>query len=87
MVNSLLGAGAARKVAEACHDEKLQNCTCKVEGSSAIIDGNFFTYSCSYDGDAAKSISLQFLEGSLGSSLTDQVQLQNYKVGLNVSLN
>ena len=90
VVNSLLAAGAGRRIAAACRDEKLANCTCKVDGTNGIVNNTYITYDCSYNGDVAEKLMLDFFEESNTTnyhkwSIAKKVENRNHKIGFNVS--
>ena len=90
IVNSLLAAGAGRRIAAACRDEKLANCTCKVDGTNGVVNNTYITYDCSYNGDVAEKLMLDFFEESNTTnypkwSIAKKVENRNHKIGFNVS--
>ena len=90
IVNALLAAGAGRRIAAACRDEKLPNCTCKVDGTNGIVNDTYITYDCSYNGDVAEKLMLTFFEESDTTNyqnwnIIKKVENRNHKIGFNVS--
>lgn len=90
VVNSLLAAGAGRRIAAACRDEKLPNCTCKVDGTNGVVNNTYITYDCSYNGDVAEKLLLDFFEESNTTdyqhwNIVKKVENRNHKIGFNVS--
>ena len=87
-VNAMLTAGAGHQIAVSCRDEKLDNCTCKIEGVNGIVDGNFISYGCSHDTEVAKMILNKFLGNnetlSEDAAIQEKARVHNQDVGFQV---
>jgi hypothetical protein len=89
VLEAILAAFSASKLAELCREEKIDNCTCKAEGSSGIVDGTFITYSCSSDPDTAETMLLDFWGEAKNipndtANLVNNIRKRNHLVGTNL---
>ena len=86
----MLAAAAGLEIASACREEKLPNCTCKIEGENGAFNGIVKTYQCSFDPVKAKQIVNEFLQDNddpgTGTEISEKRKLENHNhnVGLQV---
>ena len=86
----MLAAGSGLEIASACREEKLPNCTCKIEGENGAFNGLVKTYQCSYDPVKGKQIVNEFLQDNdnpgIGTEISEKrkLEIRNHNVGLQV---
>ena len=82
VVNAILTAGAARRIAEDCREENFFSCTCITDGRPVNVNGTLTLTDCNFDDEHAKNIMEEFLI----ENTTSLVDRHNFKLGLNVSI-